>query len=162
MKPTSHILRLVSGGLCCLTELGGSHQLMTTAPASKLCCLPVPYLQIPQCMEWHVHAQLCPTLCNPMDYSPPGFSVHGIFPGKKYWSGLSFPSPEDLPTSGIEPMSVVSPALADGFFTTCATWEACHSIRKQYKHLIGRNTLLQQTKHLKLAGDRFRNSQTNQ
>ena len=23
-------------------------------------------------------AQLCPTLCNPMDYSPPGSSVHGI------------------------------------------------------------------------------------
>ena len=23
--------------------------------------------------------QLCPTLGNPMDYSPPGFSVHGIF-----------------------------------------------------------------------------------
>ena len=22
--------------------------------------------------------QLCPTLCNPMDYSPPGFSVRGI------------------------------------------------------------------------------------
>ena len=25
--------------------------------------------------------QLCPTLCDPMDYSPPGSSVHGIFPG---------------------------------------------------------------------------------
>ena len=24
-------------------------------------------------------AQSCPTLCNPMDYSLPGFSVHGIF-----------------------------------------------------------------------------------
>ena len=24
-------------------------------------------------------AQSCPTLCNPMDCSPPGFSVHGIF-----------------------------------------------------------------------------------
>ena len=23
--------------------------------------------------------ELCPTLCNPMDYSLPGFSVHGIF-----------------------------------------------------------------------------------
>ena len=29
-----------------------------------------------------VHAQLCPSLCNPMDCSPPGSSVHGIFPGK--------------------------------------------------------------------------------
>ena len=26
--------------------------------------------------------QLCPTLCNPMDYSPLGFSVHGNSPGK--------------------------------------------------------------------------------
>ena len=25
-----------------------------------------------------MHAQLCPTLRNPMDFSPPGFSVHGI------------------------------------------------------------------------------------
>ena len=27
-------------------------------------------------------AQLCPTLCDPMDCSPPGSSIHGIFPGK--------------------------------------------------------------------------------
>ena len=29
-----------------------------------------------------VSAQLCPTLCDPMDYSPPGTSVHGDSPGK--------------------------------------------------------------------------------
>ena len=29
-----------------------------------------------------VHAQSCLTLCSPMDYSPPGSSVHGIFPCK--------------------------------------------------------------------------------
>ena len=28
------------------------------------------------------HAQLCPTLCNTMDCSPPGSSVHVDFPGK--------------------------------------------------------------------------------
>ena len=28
---------------------------------------------------WMLVAQLCPTLCNPMDYSPPGSSVHGVF-----------------------------------------------------------------------------------
>ena len=27
----------------------------------------------------HAHAQLCSTLCNPIDCSPPGSSVHGIF-----------------------------------------------------------------------------------
>ena len=37
------------------------------------------------------------------------------FPRQEYWSGLSFPSPRDLPNPGIEPMS---PALAGGFFTT--------------------------------------------
>ena len=35
------------------------------------------------------------------------------FPRQEYWSGLSFPSPEDLPDPGIK---TVSPALAGGFF----------------------------------------------
>ena len=49
-------------------------------------------------------AQLCPTLCDPMDCSLPGSSVHGIS-RQGYWSGLPFPSPGDLPDSGIEPGS---------------------------------------------------------
>ena len=36
------------------------------------------------------------------------------FSRQEYWSGLPFPSPGDLPDSGIKPMS---PALAGGFFT---------------------------------------------
>ena len=40
---------------------------------------------------------------------------------KEYWSGLPFPTPRDLPNPGIEPTSL---ALAGGFFTTSATWEA--------------------------------------
>ena len=43
------------------------------------------------------------------------------FPGENI--GLPFPSPGDLPDPGIEPTSLVSPALAGGFFTTSATWE---------------------------------------
>ena len=39
------------------------------------------------------------------------------FSRQEYWSGLPFPSPGDLPDSGIEPMSAVSPALAGGFLT---------------------------------------------
>ena len=41
-------------------------------------------------------------------------------------TGMSrhFSSPEDLPDPGIEPTSLVSPALACGFFTNCTTWEA--------------------------------------
>ena len=46
------------------------------------------------------------------------------YPMQEYWSGLPFPSPEDLPDPGIKPESLASPALAGGFFTTSATWEA--------------------------------------
>ena len=46
------------------------------------------------------------------------------FSRHKYWSGLPCPPPRDLPNPGIEPTSPVSPALAGGFFTTRATWEA--------------------------------------
>ena len=49
-------------------------------------------------------AQSCPTLCDPMDCSLPGSSVHGIS-RQEYWSGLPFPSPGDLPDPGIEPGS---------------------------------------------------------
>ena len=48
----------------------------------------------------------CPTLCNPMDciayHAPPskGFSR------QEYWSGLPFPSPEDLPDPVIKPESL--------------------------------------------------------
>ena len=34
------------------------------------------------------------------------------------WSGLSFPPPGDLPNPGIKPVSLMSPTLAGGFFTT--------------------------------------------
>ena len=44
-------------------------------------------------------AQSGPTLCNPMDCSPPSFS------GQEYWSGLPFPSPQDLLIPGIKPGS---------------------------------------------------------
>ena len=30
---------------------------------------------------------------------------------QEYWSGLAFPPPGDLPGAGIEPASLVSPAL---------------------------------------------------
>ena len=43
----------------------------------------------------------------PVDSSPPGSSVHGILQAR-YWSRLPFPSPGDLPDSGIKPRS---PAL---------------------------------------------------
>ena len=43
------------------------------------------------------------------------------FPRQEDWSGLSFPTPGNLPDPGIEPKCLASSALAGGFFTT--TWE---------------------------------------
>ena len=68
-------------------------------------------------------AQLCPTLWDPMDCRPWGSSVHGILQAK-HWSGLLWFPPGDLPNPGIKSVSLMSPALAGGFFTASATWEA--------------------------------------
>ena len=51
--------------------------------------------------------QLCLTLCDPMDCSPPGSSVHGIH-RQESWSGLPCPPPGDFPKPVVEPRS---PAL---------------------------------------------------
>ena len=59
--------------------------------------------------------QLCLTLCNPMDYSPPGSSVHGIFQAR-IRVAISFSRGSSRP--GIEPTSPASSALAGRFFTT--------------------------------------------
>ena len=53
-------------------------------------------------------AQSCPTLCNPVDCSPSGSSVHGILQAK-YWSGRPCPPPGDLPNQDSR--------IADGVFT---------------------------------------------
>ena len=43
-----------------------------------------------------------------MDCSPPGSSVHAIYPTKNsHWTGLAFPSPGDLSNPGIEPTSPI-------------------------------------------------------
>ena len=63
-------------------------------------------LASPQC----VHAQSCPTLCDPMDCSPPGSSVHGIFQTRILeWVAISFS--RGLPNPRIKPASPMSPAL---------------------------------------------------
>ena len=55
----------------------------------------------------HPRAQSSPILCDPMDCSPPGSSVHGDSPRPEYWSGLPCPPPGDLPHPGIQPRSAV-------------------------------------------------------
>ena len=65
-----------------------------------------------------VHAQLC------LNHGV-GSSVMKLS-RQEYWSGLPFPTPEDLSDPGIKPASPVSPALADGFFTTAPPGN-CHT-----------------------------------
>ena len=67
--------------------------------------------------------QSCPTLCNPMDCSPPGSSVYRIL---QAWTleCIALPSSRDLSDPGIEPASLKSHALAARFLTTSPTWEA--------------------------------------
>ena len=73
--------------------------------------------------------QSCPTPCDPMDCSLPGSSVHGILQARiGEWVACS--PPGELPCPGIEPGSIMPPALAGGFFTPSTTWEAhvSHSV----------------------------------
>ena len=73
-------------------------------------------------MHWVLSrfSRFSPTLCDPMDCSPPGSSVHGISQARTLeWAATS---PEELSNPGIESSSPGSPALAGGFFTTSATW----------------------------------------
>ena len=56
-------------------------------------------------------------------FETPGTVVHHGplsvgFPRQEYWNGLTFLYPGYLPESGIKPTSLVSSALASGFFTT--------------------------------------------
>ena len=67
--------------------------------------------------------QSCLSLCNPVDNSPLGSSVHGILQAR-ILEGLSCLSPRDLPDPEIETASLTSPALAGRFCTTNTAWEA--------------------------------------
>ena len=51
---------------------------------------------------------------------------------QEYWNGLSCPPLGDLPDPGMEPVSLTSPALEGGFFTTSANWEAQNVVTIYY------------------------------
>ena len=60
------------------------------------------------------------------------------FSRQEYRSGLPFPSQGDLPDPGIEPVSLASPALVGGFFTTSTTWEDQHRLEEGVNHYKNR------------------------
>ena len=81
-----------------------------------------------------------------------GFSRH------EYWSGLPYPPPFDLLNPGIEPASLMSPALAGRFFTTRTTWEDPCIGRQSLNHLtptevpdLPKQTLNSKTRQFSLA-----------
>ena len=69
------------------------------------------------------------------DCSPPGSSVHGILQAR-ILEWLPWPPPGDLPDPGIEPTSLMPPALAGGLFTTSATRGPCKGILAVYAQNI--------------------------
>ena len=68
------------------------------------------------------------TLCDPVDYITLQAPLFMGFSKQECWSGLPCSPTGDLPKPGIEPASLMFPVLADGFFTTSATWEVQYVI----------------------------------
>ena len=67
--------------------------------------------------------QSCPTLCDPMDCSPPGSSVHGILQARRL-EGVAMPSSRaSSPTQGSNLCLLCLLHWQAGFFTASATWE---------------------------------------
>ena len=73
------------------------------------------------CVCARVHAQSCPTLCNPMNCSPPGSSVLRIFQARILEWACHFLLRGDLPHLGIEPASPAAPALGRQILSHRAT-----------------------------------------
>ena len=90
-----------------------NEQSVTKGPCSSVCML-----------SRFSHAQLFVTLQTVAHQA----SLSTGFSWQKYWSGLPFPPPGNLPNLGIEGTSLIFPALAGRFLTTSATWEARSSM----------------------------------
>ena len=104
----------------CFSLMPGAGSSMSHCPAWSF--LPfmlhvVPTAVWPLCVLCAKSLQLCPTLGNPVASTPRGSSVHGVSQARILeWVAISFT--RDLPNPGIEPASLMSPALAGRFLTT--------------------------------------------
>ena len=78
-------------------------------PTARPLNIPVPLLgTLFRCLGWWLVAQLCPTVCDPVDCSLPGSSPW-YFQAILEWVSMS--SSRDLPDPGIKPKAPVSPTL---------------------------------------------------
>ena len=86
-----------------------------------------------------VLSRQCPTLCDPMDCSPPGSSVHGILQARVL-ERVAIPSSRDLPNPDIKPVSPASPALQEdsllpshwGSHCRSTVWENFHKVEEAW------------------------------
>ena len=90
------------------------------------------------------HVQLFATLWTVAHQAP----LSMVFSRQGYWSGLPCPPPGDLPNPEIRPTSLMSPALAGGFFTTCSTWRVCLKFGKIEKGYLYKQTKTTMRYHL--------------
>ena len=72
-------------------------------------------------------------LGNPMDPTTHQAPLSMGFPRQEYRSGLLFPSPGDLPNPGIEPVSLVYPALPVNFLPTVPSGKSSRTARLKKK-----------------------------
>ena len=78
------------------------------------------------CVRALTHSVMFDSFVTPRTVAPEALLSMG-FSGQEHWSGPTCHPSGDLPSSGIEPVSLASPALAGWFFTTSASWEGLHS-----------------------------------
>ena len=105
----THASWFLSQGVGCPSAWNASQASLLTAEC--VCVLSHVWLFV---APWTVASQASPSVGFPR-------TILG-----EYWSGLSFPTPGDLPNPGTDPESLTPPALARGLFTTSASWEACY------------------------------------
>ena len=105
----------------CAASTPGHHRVPGAGPRSGPNTERQPFCNIRCCV---IATQLGQALCDPVDWGSPGSSLRGILQAR-YWSGLSFPPPEDLPGPGIELASLMSVScIGRWVLTTSTTWEA--------------------------------------
>ena len=111
----------------------------TNPKISKLFCLGV-LVEVSLCVLSHFsHVRFFMTLWTVASQVPLSME----FSGQEYWSGLPFPPPGNLPNPGIEPTSLMSPALTGRFFTTCSTWGIpCHNHQHVNENVVSGSAYL--------------------
>ena len=93
--------------------------------------------------------QSCLTLCDPMDHSLSGFSVHGILHAKILKWVAMLPCRGIFPTQGSEPCLCVSCIGRQVLYHHCATREAPNLVANILKKAVLRGKFIAIQAHLK-------------